>query len=1092
MEFSQKDLENIIERASTIAERIGDGFLYKDLEKSDELALCRLNEWCQIVAQGDWTKFQKRLTWDGLDKNIACSILTHVHLSNNLAFPSWANTLNEVIQAISFFSTERLRNDFIKENCILNPKEPLPFEEVFLPFIYVARQKLTYQTDSSYYLLSKEAHISLERNLLLWLTHLCSQSMELEFSAFRVTRQSTLVRLLQKSSDDHFKQNYRHFIESLLAGKLLAFFQEYSVLARLVATVTDFWVDATQEFILRLKYDWSEIQETFANETEEIELGQVVAIQPSFSDRHHNGRSVMIITFKSGLRLIYKPKNLGLEKAYFNLLSWFNKHEVFFPFKLLKVVDRSTYGWVEYVTPLPCQDKQEAKRYYQRAGMLLCIIYALEGTDCHFENIISCGEHPVLIDMETLMHHRVKEVTEQGNVPSAQYLASQQLGNSVFRTGLLPQWEFGPEGQSYDFSGLGVSGEQDTPFLILSWNNINEDSMTLRYKYATSQSPDNAPSLENVNLLPRDYVEEIIDGFRQMYRFFMEHREAILAPGCPLGAFTNQQVRFVFRSTKIYRSVLNKTLNPKYLREGVDRSIQLDVLSRAMLSSESKPIFWPLLRAEQQALEQIDIPLFTSYSDSDALIVDVNEIIDECFTASSYELVTSRLNKLNDEDLEKQIYFIKGSLYASVAEQADQLLLHENSDLIFDVVAPLTRKEIVKQANVIAANLQKQAINSNEGSTTWLALQRIIKREQYQFQVMGYGLYDGCCGVVLFLTALEKVTGEVKFRDLALASLQPLRNPLLSSVFNHKIVQAMGIGGSLGLGSILYSLVCISQFLEDTVLVKDTKKIASLITPNLIATDQMFDVSSGAAGAILGLLALYKVSADSEVLEKAIICGHHLINHSVATNTGHKAWPTIDRKFLTGLSHGAAGIAYALLRLYQVTDEVVFRQAAQEAIAYEHSVFITEEGNWPDFRGSSTKDRSVCMCSWCHGAPGIGLARVAGLDILDTPEIRQDVEVAINTTKQHKLSGMDHLCCGNLGRVEFLFTAGRKLSRPDLVEEAMKQAAQVVALAQQRGHFSYGSILDFHPGFFQGAAGIGYQLLRLAYPDQLPSVLLWE
>jgi lantibiotic modifying enzyme len=30
------------------------------------------------------------------------------------------------------------------------------------------------------------------------------------------------------------------------------------------------------------------------------------------------------------------------------------------------------------------------------------------------------------------------------------------------------------------------------------------------------------------------------------------------------------------------------------------------------------------------------------------------------------------------------------------------------------------------------------------------------------------------------------------------------------------------------------------------------------------------------------------------------------------------------------------------------------------------------------------------------------------------------------------------------------------------------------------------------PGFFQGAAGIGYELLRLVHPDQFPSALLWE
>jgi lantibiotic modifying enzyme len=79
-----------------------------------------------------------------------------------------------------------------------------------------------------------------------------------------------------------------------------------------------------------------------------------------------------------------------------------------------------------------------------------------------------------------------------------------------------------------------------------------------------------------------------------------------------------------------------------------------------------------------------------------------------------------------------------------------------------------------------------------------------------------------------------------------------------------------------------------------------------------------------------------------------------------------------------------------------------------------------------------------------------------------------------------------------MGRVEFLFTAGRKLNRPELVDAAMKLASQVVARAEEKGHYGYGPILDFHPGFFQGASGIGYQLLRLAYPDQLPSVLLWE
>ncbi|MFH7029464.1 MAG: lanthionine synthetase LanC family protein [Heteroscytonema crispum UTEX LB 1556] len=31
-----------------------------------------------------------------------------------------------------------------------------------------------------------------------------------------------------------------------------------------------------------------------------------------------------------------------------------------------------------------------------------------------------------------------------------------------------------------------------------------------------------------------------------------------------------------------------------------------------------------------------------------------------------------------------------------------------------------------------------------------------------------------------------------------------------------------------------------------------------------------------------------------------------------------------------------------------------------------------------------------------------------------------------------------------------------------------------------------------HPGFLHGTAGIGYQLLRIAYPQLLPSILLFQ
>ena len=345
-----------------------------------------------------------------------------------------------------------------------------------LPFVDIARKKLLAQAGSSYYLLSEESHATLERCLLQSLASLCSETMGLKFLVFRTYKQPKLTHRLAQLQASNSRQHYSSFIRDMLAGGLLNFFQEYSVLARLVATVTDFLVNTNSEFLQRLASDWSNIQTTFQGDAE---LGQVIAIYSNLSDFHQNGRSVIGVTFASGLKVIYKPKDLGSEEAYFQLLTWLNEQQVPLQFKLLKVFNRSTYGWVEYIEYLSCEDKEAVQRYYQRSGMLLCLLYALEGTDCHSENIIACGEYPVLIDMETIMSHQVREIGADGGDATASYLATQQMMDSVMRIGFLPTWNLGPDGAVYDSSGLGGVEGQETNFRVRRWQHINTDNMAL-------------------------------------------------------------------------------------------------------------------------------------------------------------------------------------------------------------------------------------------------------------------------------------------------------------------------------------------------------------------------------------------------------------------------------------------------------------------------------------------------------------------------------------------------------------------------------------------------------------------------------------
>ena len=58
-------------------------------------------------------------------------------------------------------------------------------------------------------------------------------------------------------------QLYDAFVEEMTAGGLTSFFREYAVVARLVGTLIDDWVENTAAFLERLDADRADLIETF-------------------------------------------------------------------------------------------------------------------------------------------------------------------------------------------------------------------------------------------------------------------------------------------------------------------------------------------------------------------------------------------------------------------------------------------------------------------------------------------------------------------------------------------------------------------------------------------------------------------------------------------------------------------------------------------------------------------------------------------------------------------------------------------------------------------------------------------------------------
>jgi type 2 lantibiotic biosynthesis protein LanM len=1053
----------------------------------------RLEHWCQVVAKGDHAVFERRLAWDGWSISPQLHSLDNTINTSLSDLPSWTDNFTQLIKAIE----EYLNNS---PKLIPQPSDnPIPFEDLLLSLVYGARLQLcrTLKLEPLLLnnlplgLLSEQAYLSLETSLLTRLTRICTPTLESEFAHFRPLGQN-LLNLLVGETGDSNKQLYNAFVQNLLATRLLPLFEKYPVLARLITTAVNFWVDSTVEFLNRLETDSPEIHVQF-QPLSSIPLGKITQLSAGLSDAHHQGRCVIGLTFDSGLKLAYKPKSLGLDVAFNQLLEWCNQQNLPLDLRTLQILNRDNYGWTKWVEHEPCLNTDAAQNFYRRAGMLLALLYILRCTDCHYENLIACGEYPILIDYETLMSPDIEPIDiTQKAIPHTSFW------NSVLRTGMLPRWEIQAENSTpFDVSGLGGTEAQKTPNQVPKWKAINTDNMHLSYESILLPRQANVPLLDHDVLSPNNYGDEIVDGFQAMYHLFWRQRPFLLSETSPLTAFQDQQIRFIFRATALYSRILSRSLSPIYLRNGCDRSIELDYLSRSFLTAIDKPKAWSILRAEIQMLEALDIPHFEVNANDTTLRVKEKPIIENFFTKSSYHQVIDQLNQLSHENLSLQLRIIRTSFQARAARAITPL--NNSKQTIHQPIhsAILNPDQLRQEAIAIANELASTALHNPDGSVSWMGLNYIAQVERYQLQPLSDGLYNGLCGIALFLSACDHIHRSNQFRHLVLGALQPLRHLLQTTqpANLETYGQQIGIGSAEGIGGLIYALTYISKWYNEPSLLDDAEKLAQIITPEMIQHDQQLDVISGSAGAILGLLKLYEYHPKANILSKANHCGRWLCQQQIKDGEYPKAWKTLETAIpLTGFSHGAAGIAYALLRLYDMLQEPNFQLVASNGIEYEKTAFLADVGNWLDFRQEKEDKKSHYMMSWCHGAPGIGLARLGSLSGLNQSQIRQDLETALITTQKSGENAVDHICCGNFGRVDILLQASKVLNRPELLQVAIQQSSKLVAKAELQGN--YRTLLDIpnaqNPGLFDGVAGIGYTLLRMSSSNQLPCILLWE
>ena len=1020
-----------------------------------------LEAWAEAFSPGDARAFERRMGWDGLHEAAVLRALTEPMASTARHPPAWTAWLDRFLEEAATFA-ELESSDVEAELARLAPSPEPPFLEVWVSVVRSARRAVADAGESGEGI-HPAAYAAFERGLVV------------ELSAVGEMALYDLFRTFNDAHDRSAGPGYPVFVRGLLEGGLAATFKTYPVMARHLAILVSTWVESTLEFLARLRRDRDAIATAFGA----IPLGDLIRATPGLSDRHDGGRCVAVLAFTSGLRIVYKPRDVGLERAFQELQAWLSSRGLDSLPRPLRVLEREGYGWAEFVDQAPFQDRRQVGEYFRRAGAVLGVVHVLRGADAHQENVVATTLGPVLIDAEMLLqpvdHGEEMDSRADGLIDGAAH----GVPRSCLSPGFVTLLDVDADGVSYDVGGLMPASPRTALGSERSWRSLRSDALHFVRERRVHPAVRNQVVLDGVAQRPEWFAADVAAGFAEAYRFFLAQRPHLLDPEGPLSLFAAQRSRILFRPSDQYGFFLHALATPRYQRRGLDRSVALEMLNRVFRHEETRPQLWPLVAEERRSLEELDIPRYLLPANACVLTAANGEGVSGYLVRSGLDAVVGGLRAMTEEDLERQLDLL-GSALDAVAPTVDARANGTGPEGAAGArVDPAA--VWIRGAELLGEGIVARGRRGAGGTLSWGDCGSRGPHGRYD-------LYRGQAGIGLFLAALAAVTGHGRLADAASSALRPLEK-ILEEESPASPRSWPSIGACSGVGSVVYALASAGRLLDDDTWTELALRWAREISPARIESDPHLDVAGGTAGALLALLALEDAGGAPWVRDRVRDCARRLLAAQVATGEDSAAWPGHDGRPLAGFAHGAAGIGYALGRAYASTGDVELIEPVRRAHRHERRLFAPAVRNWPAAHEGGT----VLMTAWCHGAPGIGLARALGLDAFRDEEILEEIHVAMETTAAAPPSRTDHLCCGDMGRSEALLTMGRCLHDARAVASAEAIATRLAERACAEG--SRGVRTEgfehrtFHPGFFRGLAGIGYQLLRTAVPARLPSVL---
>ncbi|GAA2073187.1 hypothetical protein GCM10009801_26310 [Streptomyces albiaxialis] len=420
-----------------------------------------------------------------------------------------------------------------------------------------------------------------------------------EFHAFREERGMPF----STESDTALREFERHLADPAVCRRIL---DTYPVYERRFTTVLRNMTEA-----------WAEMFTAFAEDRAELRAAgllsgpgpageaRIARATATGSDAHNDNRQVLIVELTDGTRLAFKPRALEADRFVRDLYAAAGPY---LTHSLEQCIPRSvtvgSHGWQEFAVAGAMTEPEQVERYFYRFGALCALFSAIGACDLHHENLTARGEHPCLLDTETMLRADIAPPE-----PSFLSTLTNQFKLSVVHTMLLPVAN--PQSHfDVDLSGASVTPTESAKLKRPVVLDRESDGIGVSWEPVLIEQSDNVPRLGEARLSAGDHFEAMAAGCADALAFVRSD-----AVDKILDAHAGFPVRTVLRPTMVYGRFLDAATHPSYLADQAEADRLLRILAK---SPDTVPPAASAFVMEQEraALGTGNVPLFLARSDA--------------------------------------------------------------------------------------------------------------------------------------------------------------------------------------------------------------------------------------------------------------------------------------------------------------------------------------------------------------------------------------------------------------------------------------------------------------------------------------------